>query len=373
MVLSLPSLDPARELVVAIMAGGAGTRFWPASTTKRPKQFLPLTGERTLLQMTFDRVASVVGAERVLVLTQQRFQDLVHEQLPDLPKRNIIGEPMRRDTAAAVALAATVADAHFRGPDGQAPVLAILASDHVISPDAAFQATLVSAARGAKGADGALYTFGLEPRSPSTAYGYLEVSDVLGDDDGVVHQRLVRQVEKPARAVAEGYVAGGKHLWNSGMFVWSTTAILGELERQLPAHRSLLQTAAKRFGEDDFDAALAAGFEPLEKISIDYGVMENAQDVRCVRATFDWSDVGGFVALKDHLPVDDDDNAHRAELVARDARGNIVFAEDATEQVALIGVEDLIVVRVGARTLVVHKHRAEEIKQLVDGLPVEDR
>jgi mannose-1-phosphate guanylyltransferase len=370
--MDLPEIDPSRELVVGIMAGGAGTRFWPASTQRRPKQFLALTHERSLLQLAFDRVAPLVGGERTLVLTQGRFKDLVREQLPELPKANVLGEPMRRDTAAAVALAAAIAHVHFKTDDGKDPILAILPSDHVIEPVEEFRRTLVSAARGARSAS-CLYTFGITPTYPATSYGYLELGDELTDDDGLAHHRLARFVEKPDRDTASGYVDGGKHLWNSGMFVWSTGAILEELERQLPEHRARLLDAAERFYDDDLDDALRDAFEPLASTSIDYGVLEGARDVRCVRAGFGWSDVGGFVALADHLPQDDHQNASRAPLRTLDAKGNIIFTEDPDERVALIGVDDLVVVRVAGRTLVAHKDRAEDIKKLVDQLPDDER
>lgn len=360
-------LDPRRDLVVVIMAGGAGTRFWPASTEARPKQFLPFFGDRSLFQQAYDRVVDLVGDERVLVLTQERFRGLVREQLPGLPDENIIGEPLRRDTAAAVALAAVVAEARFGDP-----VMAVLTSDHLIEPKDAFQRTLLSAARGAASGE-ALYTFGIEPTHPATGYGYLEMGERLGDDEGVPHFELERFVEKPDAETARGYLETGRFFWNSGMFVWRTSAILGELDRQLPRHTELLRPAMAHDKRPSFTAALKEAFEPLEKKSIDFGVMEGAERVRCVRGTFSWSDVGGFVAVGEHLPRDEGGNAHRGRVLALDARDNVVFSEDASETVALIGVSDLVVVRSGKRTLIVPKARAEEIKKLVEALPVDER
>lgn len=361
------ALDPKKDLVAIIMAGGAGTRFWPASTEARPKQFLTFFGERSLLQLSYDRVAPLVGRDRVLVLTSQRFVGLVREQLPDLPAENIVGEPARRDTAAAVALGALLVEARF----GDA-VIATLTSDHLIRPADDFRAALLSAAKGAKAAP-ALYTFGIEPTRPATEYGYLEVGERLGDDDDAQHFQLTRFVEKPDAARARSFVESGRHLWNSGMFVWRASTILAELERQLPAHLQHLRPALAHDRTPAFDDALARAFAPLERISVDFGVMERAQDVRCVRAGFTWSDVGGFPALAEHLEQDDAGNAHRGDLRALDASGNVVFCDDAGEQVALVGVSDLVIVRAGRRTLVVPKARAEDIKQLVNTLPEEER
>jgi mannose-1-phosphate guanylyltransferase len=367
MTLSLAELDPNKDLVAVIMAGGAGTRFWPASTEQKPKQFLTLFGDRSLIQLSWDRVVELCGPERVLVLTHERFVRHVREQLPELPEANILGEPMRRDTAAPVAMSALLAERRF----GDA-VIATLTSDHLIEPKADFQAALLSAARGAKGSD-ALYTFGIEPTRPATEYGYLALEDTLGDDDGVSHHALERMVEKPDLDTATGYLEGGRHLWNSGMFVWRTGAILKELERQLPDHLRHLRPAVEADGTPGLDDAMRAAFEPLQKISVDYGIMEGAQEVRCVRGRFSWSDVGGFAALAEHLPADDDGNVARGAVFASDAKDNLVFCEDAGERVALLGVEGLLVVRAGGRTLVLPRDRVDDIKQLVTSLPEDER
>jgi len=362
--LSLEAISPKTDLVCVIMAGGVGTRFWPASTTKRPKQFLALTGERSLLEQTYDRVASLVGPERIIVLTQSRFVDLVCEQLPDLPKENVVGEPMRRDTAAAVGLAGALVSHRF----GQDCVMAVLTSDHVISPDDDFARALTSAAKGAKGS-GALYTFGITPTFASTGFGYLQLGALLGNDDNCAHFELDCIVEKPDAQRAEAYLEGKKHLWNSGMFVWRCDAIMQEFERQLPQHFKELNVAGKAFGTPNFESAMAKAFEPLQRISVDYGIMEGAKDVRCVRGSFLWSDVGGFRALADHLPKDEQGNALNAALTALDAHDNLVFSEDKNDHIALLGVSGLVVVRAGNKTLVTTKERAEEIKTLVGILP----
>lgn len=365
--MSARPFDPTQDLVVVLMAGGAGTRFWPASTEARPKQFLPFFGDRSLFQQAYDRVVDLVGPQKILVLTQERFRDLVRAQLPSLPPDHIIGEPMRRDTAAAVALAALLAEARFGNP-----VMAVLSSDHLIEPTDAFQKTLCSAARGA--ADGeALYTFGIEPSFPATGYGYLHRGARLMDDDGVQHAALQGFVEKPDLDTATRYLQAGEYLWNSGMFVWRTDAILREYERQLPAHLAALRPAIAQLGTPDFADALAAGFLPLEKKSVDFGIMEGARCVRCVSSAFSWSDVGGFLALAGHLDTDAAQNAARGHVAAYESENNIVFCEDPEEEVALLGVSDLIVVRSGKRTLVVPQDRAEDIKKLVATLPARQR
>ena len=347
------------ELVVVIMAGGAGTRFWPLSTKQKPKQFLRLFGERSLLQMSFDRLKGVVPTDRILVLTNMDFVSLVREQLPELPKGNVVGEPYRRDTGAAVCLAAMLARKRYGNP-----VIATLTADHLIEPIGQFQDTLLSAVAQAS-ARSVLYTFGVRPSYPATAYGYLEIGDRLESDGGVPHYRLKRFKEKPDQETARSYVDSGRYLWNSGMFVWRTSTILSELETNLPGHVKRIAAAVEKDGTGDWEDALARAFEPLAPISIDFAVMEKAQEVCCVAASFEWSDVGGWLALADHLPVDEEGNRTHAEVHSLDSHDNLVFSEDESERVMLVGVEGLIVVHSGDRILVTRKERAEEIKKLV--------
>lgn len=349
------------DLVCVIMAGGAGTRFWPASTSSRPKQFLRFFGERSLLQMAYDRARAVCPPENIWVLTAERFVPLVKEQLTEAREDRIVGEPLRRDTAAAVALAVALAEHHHGDP-----VLAVLTADHLIAPTDVFADALRSATAGAKQSE-ALYTFGVAPDHPATGFGYLELGEQVDEAGGLAHLKLKRFVEKPNLATAQRYVDDGGFLWNSGMFIYRTSVMAAQLAQHLPAHLAHLRPAAR--GE----RSLAEGFAPLEKISIDHAVMEKAPEVRCIKAPFDWSDVGGFGALAEHLPQDAQHNTHRGQLSALDAHNNIVFADDDQERVALIGVDDLIVVRAGRRTLVCPRAKAEQIKALVNTLPDDER
>lgn len=340
------------DLVVVIMAGGAGTRLWPASTEQKPKQFWALTGSRTLLQLSFDRVHSRVATDRIIVMTHHDFVPLVRAQLPELPVDNIIAEPERKDTAAAIAYALVVVEARFGICS-----MAVLTSDHVIGPQEDFERTLFSAVQGAQ-TEGALYTFGITPTSPATGYGYLEIGETLPTIDGIAHHRLSCFVEKPNRARAEEFLQSNRFLWNAGMFVWRTSSLRNAFERTLPDHLTVLENGLRT-------STIASAFAHLPRISIDHGVMEKATDVRMVVARFAWSDVGSFPALSEHLPQDDKGNAHCGTVEALHAHNNLVWCEDSTERVALIGVDNLVVVRVGRDTLVVPKEHAEETKHLV--------
>ncbi|MBW1942638.1 MAG: mannose-1-phosphate guanylyltransferase [Deltaproteobacteria bacterium] len=348
------------EKVAVIMAGGMGTRFWPLSTAQRPKQFLKLFDDRSLLQKSFDRIADLFAPERILVLTNRAFVDLTREQLPEIPVENIIGEPLKRDTAAAVCLGALLCREIFGNP-----VMITLTADHMIEPQEVFHKTLLSAVNMAQQSS-ALYTLGIQPTHPSTGYGYLELGQKVADDGEIEHFKLIRFKEKPDPETARQYVASGRFLWNSGMFVWNTDNILDEMTRYLPHHVKAISEAVQAFDTSRWMEALEGAFASLERISIDYGVMEKAMEVRCVWCRFSWKDVGGWQALSDYLPQAEGGNYFRGHLEQLDSKGNLVFCEDPEETVMLVGVQDLIAVRSGGNTLITHKDRAEEVKKLVE-------
>ncbi len=347
------------ELCVVIMAGGAGTRFWPVSTRRRPKQFLRLLGERSLLQQSHERALLLAPPERILVLTNEDFVPLVREQLPDLPAENIVGEPMRRDTAAALAFGALLCKKRFGDV-----VMVVLTADHLIEPPEAFARAMRSAG-GAAAREPVLYTFGVKPIYAATAYGYLHQGEELLADGDIVHYSLRGFREKPDLQTAEEYLQSGEFWWNSGMFVWAVDTILGELGQFLPGHLALLGPAAGAWGTAEGPGSLRDAFAALPAVSIDYAVMERSELVRMVAAPFAWSDLGGWLALEEFLEADDRGNRGEVILMALDSEDNLVFTEDPTELVALVGVRNLVVVRAGHRTLIVERSRAEEIKNLV--------
>ena len=350
------------DLVVVIMAGGVGTRFWPLSTKELPKQFLDLFGDRTLLQKSYDRVSNLVPPERILVLTNAAFVSMVKEQLPEIPEENVIGEPARRDTAAAVGLAAFLCRKRFGNP-----IIVTLTADHLIEPVDLFRKTLLSAARRAS-EDNALYTFGIVPTCPATGYGYLERGAQIDDDGGIEHFQLLRFKEKPDRETARKYVESGQFYWNSGMFVWAADAIIAEMEKHLPGHAKALSTAVSFDQAPRWKDALKEAFASIHRVSVDFAIMEKAKNVCCVASGFSWNDVGGWLALKTCLPSDEAGNCCRGQALTLDSTGNLVFCEDPDETIMLVGVEDLVIVRAMGRTLITHKDRTEDIKKLVEGM-----
>ncbi len=348
------------DLWAVLMAGGAGTRFWPASRRALPKQFLRVAGRRTLLQETAARLGTLVPPERRIVVTGREHADLVRKQLRRLPSENVLLEPLGRNTTACIAWAAL----EIARRDARA-IQAVLPSDHVIQPAAGFRRLLAHAADEAA-ESGALLTFGVRPTHPATGYGYIETGARLGTRGKTDVLAVERFVEKPDRARAEQFLASGRFLWNSGMFVWSTPAILAALRAHAPEVLAPLERAHAA-------GTVADAYPALPAVAIDVAVMEKARGVRVLPFDLAWSDVGAWPALGELLPADAAGNVADggALVVAHDACGNVVHAPKGS-LVALVGVKDLVVVRAGKALLVCPRERAQDVKQIVDRLAREN-
>lgn len=350
---------PLEDAWAVIMAGGSGTRFWPLSRERLPKQFLAIVGERSLLQQTWDRCVGVVGdPSRVLVVTSVDYADLTREQLPDLAPENLLAEPQARNTAPCLAWAAAVLAA--RDPEA---LMLVFPADHVIRDVAGLQLSARAAAAAAR--RGHLVTFGVPPRYPETGYGYVELGDDMPlPEDGVEVPAydVAGFREKPDAETARRYVAAGSFMWNSGMFVWRATRLLEAMQEHLPDARR----AALEMLEIDDDEERRRVYATMPATSIDYGIMERADDVACVRATFDWSDVGSWEALSELVDADESGNVTWGRIATLDSRGNLVYAPG--ETVALLGVDDLAIVRAGDVLMVAALHRSQEVKALRERL-----
>ncbi|MBA2743997.1 MAG: mannose-1-phosphate guanylyltransferase [Chthoniobacterales bacterium] len=354
-----------QPIYALILAGGSGERFWPLSRRTRPKQLLRLISDKTLLEDTVERLEGLVPRERVLILTNVEQEAAVRELLPDFPPENIVAEPAKRDTAAAVALGVGWVAAR----DHRATMV-VLPADHVIKDTRAFQETLRTAATAAQ-ETGALVTIGIKPTWACPGFGYIEQGAPLkltnaADGSSTVHH-VVRFREKPNAELAESFVRQGNFRWNAGMFVWAVPSVLSEFNR----HTSeLAHFIAQVSVPHKFEQALRERFGELPKISFDYAIMEKADRVLMVEASFDWDDVGGWQAVAAYFASDDDGNAANGDITAVDSTHNIVFAHDGTK-IALLGVHNLIIVRTGDALLICDRHKAEKIKGLIGKLPAE--
>jgi mannose-1-phosphate guanylyltransferase len=351
------------EVFAVIMAGGSGTRFWPASRQLRPKQFLPISGGRAMIAETWDRLEGLVPSERILVVTAESQIDLVREALPEIPHENVLPEPSARNTAPCIAFAAH--EIARRNPDS---VQVVLPSDHVIRPREAFLRTLANAVDEAENAE-VLVIFGVRPDHPATGYGYIEAGRKLHERGDIPVLSVARFVEKPDRARAEEYLASGRYLWNSGMFVWRTSAIQAALRAHVPA-------IALGFDRLDAGAELEEVYAELPSVPIDTAVLERASNIRMLPIEYLWSDVGSWAAIPETREPDAGANyaalSGGASLVAEDAHDCIVYAEK-DELVALLGVRDLVVVRAGDATLVCPRDRAQDVRLIVERLKREGR
>ncbi|HSN75722.1 MAG TPA: mannose-1-phosphate guanylyltransferase [Anaerolineae bacterium] len=349
------------RLVVVILAGGSGTRLWPRSRQALPKQFLDLTGQGTMLQETFNRLTPLAPPERILVITNQQYVDLARQQLPELPADHIVGEPIMRGTAAAVGLGAVMAQ-HLR-PDA---IMASVHADHLILKPDRFRAALAAAAEVAE--RGSLVTLGIQPTFAHTGLGYVEHGQrLLPAGDHPVY-RVVRFTEKPDLATARRFVADGSHSWNSGLFAWQVDRIMAEFAQHMPELHAGLAEIGRALGTLAANETLQRVFPTLPHQTIDYGIMEPAEDIAVLPVDIGWTDIGSWGTLLEVLDGDEAGNVVRGPdpVFALDTKNTLIYT--AGRLVAAIGLEDMVIVDSGDALLICPKDRAEGVRQVVDWL-----
>jgi mannose-1-phosphate guanylyltransferase len=346
-----------RRRYAVIMAGGSGTRFWPQSRRRLPKQFLSIDGGRTLLQATAARLRGFVSPAHIVVVAPGELAPLVRRQLPTLPRQNVVIEPAARGTAGCLALAA--AWISQRDP---AAAMAVFPADHTIGNEAQFRRCVARAFETAETED-CLVTFGIPPTRPETGYGYIEVGEPLQRGVPRVHW-VARFIEKPDRATAQRLIGSGRHLWNSGMFVWRVTILHEALQRHAPEVGRVLELFSDR--RRAATPAAQRVYRRLPGESIDVALMERATRVAVISATFAWDDVGSWAAMRALWGVDPDGNASRGEALLIDCRDTVVYG--ATRLVAVVGANDLVVVDSPDAVLVCPRDRAQEVRRVVDAL-----
>jgi mannose-1-phosphate guanylyltransferase len=338
-----------------IMAGGAGTRFWPESRTLRPKQLLDFSGGRTMIQATVDRLGNLIPPERVVIVTNQQLAAAIAEQLPELPAESVLCEPCKRDTAPCIGLAAF----HVIRHDSKA-TMAVMPSDHVISPDEVFQQSLAQAAALVEERPERIVTFGIRPTYAAESFGYIERGEPL---KGNVY-KVNRFREKPKGEVARQYFESGQFYWNSGIFVWKASTILSALRQRQPEMYGHLEQIAAAAGTPKYEEMLEREFTAIRGISIDYAVMETAPEVLVIEAPFAWDDVGSWQALARLRGSDEHGNTILARHVGLTTTGSIIRA-GGEHLIATLGVKDCIIVHTPDATLVANKHDEEAVRQLV--------
>jgi len=355
---------------VIIMAGGRGERFWPVSREKAPKQLITLFGKRSFLQAAVDRVLPLVPLKNIIIITNKAQAPQVAKQLPKLPRQNIVAEPVGRDTCAAVTLGAAIV-----GARSTTAVMAVLPADHVIPEEKKFQQVLRDgfdlAGRGQ-----AIVTIGIKPTEPATGYGYIHVGEPLPPPQGVkpyqtTFYRAERFVEKPHFDQALEYLNSGHYRWNAGMFIWGFVTVTEGLQKHQPEMYEACQRWFKAANQPSKLAkVLAREYPKIKRISIDYALMEHAQNVVVADGDFDWDDLGSWNALARHIKPDAEGNCAVGDFIHVDAARNIIF--DARKKhrapIAIVGLRDSIIVQTDDATLLAHKSQAQRVKELVKKL-----
>ena len=344
-----------------IIAGGSGTRLWPLSRKSRPKQLLRILGNKSLLELSLTRLRGLIEPANTFIMTNAEYAQAVRDEAPDVPAENVIGEPQGRDTANAIGLAAAILNQ--RDPEA---VMGVFTADHIIEPVEAFGHSVTRAFDLADRLPQSLITFGLKPAWPHTGLGYIHGGEIIttpADDYEALKVQGFK--EKPSHEVACTYCKSGRHFWNSGMFVWQAKTILAQLQEFLPGSYEGLQQIAAQWDSPAGLEPLERIFPTLEKISIDYAVMEKADNVLVVVLPCSWVDVGSWSTLTEVMPADGQGNitvASVAELL--DSRNNIIVSED-DHLLALVGLQDLVVVHSPDATLICHKEQAQLVRSLV--------
>lgn len=353
------------ELYAVILAGGKGTRFWPLSRALRPKQLIDITGRGSMLRLTFERLAAIVPPERVLLLTTEDLSPSISSELPELKEENIFCEPVGRNTGPSLAVASSL----VRHRGGDTPMLCCPA-DHLIGEEQEFRYLVEAAAKVAAERD-SLITFGVKPDNPATGYGYIEAGKRAEERDNRPFFTVERFHEKPDLEKARDYLRNGTFYWNSGIFVWRPSVFLSAWERYMPESVESLNEISRSLGTASMDETVATFYPLLPSISVDYAVLEKAENVLVAPAALKWSDVGSWDALFDILPDDGSENAGVGYTKVLDSQGNLLFNPEGTT--VLVGVEDMIIAVDGTDVLVCKRGHSQKVRNILEKIEKDGR
>ncbi|QIA08011.1 mannose-1-phosphate guanylyltransferase [Draconibacterium halophilum] len=354
-----------KDLYTLIMAGGSGTRFWPSSKTVKPKQYLNIFGDKSLLQDTIERFATFTKKENIYIVSSATQAKILEEQTPMLPKENLIYEPIGRNTLPCIGLAAMYAER-----ENQDGVMVVSPSDHLIKNNALFEDTVLAAAKIANERDG-IVTLGITPTYPATGYGYVKTAEDITGDEKIKQFKVERFVEKPDEATATNYLKQGGFYWNSGLFVFKVSVFLKAVEQFAPDLYADLRKIQADLGNPGYPETLDTIYRAVESISVDYGIMEHAKNIYLVEGNFDWNDLGSWESVYQTDEKDENGNAGKGEAIFLDSNNSYVSTDDGL--VAVVGLDDVIVVRDGNTTLVCKRDNAEDIKKIVEQLKAKNK
>lgn len=342
------------ELCALIMAGGKGTRFWPLSTEERPKQFLKLVGEKTMIQMTVDRILPIIPMDKVFVCTGEKYVNLVKEQLPDLPEKNIIVEPDGRNTAPCITLSAIVIERYYKNS-----TMVVLPSDHLIKDEIEFRNIIINGANFLEENKDGILTLGMKPDRPETGYGYIN----YGKDVKLGVKEVNKFVEKPNLELAKEYLKEGSYLWNGGMFLWKTEHILNEIKKYVPTTYEALHNLSK-INEEDVKDYVNINYNKTDSISIDYAVLEKSEKIFVIPSEIGWDDIGTWKSVERYREKDINNNILSDGVKVIDSQSNMVVNNE--KNIVMLGVEDILAIETCDTIYIVNKNYMDNLRDYQD-------
>lgn len=354
-----------QKIYTLIMAGGSGTRFWPRSKTRKPKQYLNIFGESSLLQDTITRFSGFTEKKNIYIVSSATQAGVLEEQAAMLPKENLIYEPVGKNTLPCIGLAAMYAERE--NPDG---IMVVSPSDHLITNTDLFKDTVLAAVKIADERDG-IVTIGITPTYPATGYGYVKTAEDIMGSENIKQFKVERFVEKPNEETASKYLQQGGFYWNSGLFVFKVSVFLEAVQKYAPALYADLRKIQADFGQPGYLQTLDTIYRAVESISVDYGIMEHADNIYLVEGNFDWNDLGSWESVYLTDKKDENGNAGAGEVLLENTKNSYVYADKGL--LAVVGLEDVIVVQDGNTTLVCKRENAEDVKKIVERLKAEKK